>query len=165
LLGSTGHRTGRGSGARIAASVLLSGRGDDLRKPWSLQAAARHAYEIAGLGPDDLDVLEVHDTTATSELHAYGNLGLCQPEDAGRLILEGATCLGGRRPVNPSGGLLARGHALGATGLAQVVELAWQLEGRCGARQVESARVALAENAGGWVGWDVGARVVHLLVR
>jgi len=67
--------------------------------------------------------------------------------------------------VNPSGGLLARGHALGATGLAQVVELAWQLEGRCGARQVESARVALAENAGGWVGWDVGARVVHLLVR
>jgi acetyl-CoA acetyltransferase len=165
VLCSADCRSARSGGARIAASVLMSGRGDDLRMPWSLQAAARQAYEFAGLGPDDLDVLEVHDTTATAELISYGHLGLCSHEDTARLIVERATCLGGRLPVNPSGGLMARGHALGATGLAQVVELAWQLEGRCGDRQVESARVALAENAGGWVGWDVGARVVHLLVR
>jgi acetyl-CoA acetyltransferase len=155
----------RSGGARIAASVLVPGRGDDLRMPWSFQAAARQAYELAGVGPDDLDVLEVHDNTATAELYTYGHLGLCAPEDAARLILERTTCLGGRWPVNPSGGLIARGHALGATGLAQVVELTWQLEGRCGPRQVESARAALAENGGGWLGWDVGVCVAHLLVR
>jgi acetyl-CoA acetyltransferase len=165
VLCSADCKGARSGGARVAASVLVSGRGDDLRMPWSLQAAARQAYELAGVGPDDLDVLELHDNTATAELYSYGHLGLCPPEDATRLILERTTCLGGRLPVNTSGGLMARGHALGATGIAQVVELAWQLEGRCGLRQVESARVALADNAGGWVGWDVGARAIHVLVR
>jgi acetyl-CoA acetyltransferase len=158
-------RSARPGGARVAASVLLSGRGDDLRKPWSLREAARQAYEQAGVGPEDLHLVELHDSTATSELHQYGQLGLCAQEDTVRMVRERTTCLGGRLPVNPSGGLLGRGHAFGASGLAQVVELAWQLEGRCGRRQVESARVGLANNAGGWLGWDVGAQTVHILTR
>ena len=81
-----------------------------------------------------------------------------------RLVLDRETWLGGRLPVNPSGGLLARGHPIGATGAAQVVELAWQLEGRCGRRQVPDAGVALAQNGGGWIGTDAAACAVHVLV-
>ncbi|HKF74535.1 MAG TPA: thiolase family protein, partial [Candidatus Dormibacteraeota bacterium] len=92
-------------------------------------------------------------------------LGLCPDGEAERLVRERSTWLGGRLPVNPSGGLLARGHPLGATGAAQVVELVWQLEGRCGERQVASPMVALAHCAGGWVGTDVGASTVHVLTR
>ena len=155
----------RRGGVRIAASVLRSGRGDDLRMPWSLRPAARHAYETAGLGPEDLDVAEVHDMTAIAELFVCGQLGFYRPGEVDRVMAERETWLGGRLPVNPSGGLLARGHPLGATGVAQVVELTWQLEGRCGPRQVESARTALADNIGGWIGSDVGAGVIHILVR
>lgn len=156
---------GRRGGARIAASVLRSGRGDDLAAPFSLRPAAARAYESAGLGPGDLDVAEVHDMSSIAELFACGQLGFYRPGDAGRVMADRTTWLGGRLPVNPSGGLLARGHPLGATGVAQVVELTWQLEGRCGARQVESARTALADNAGGWIGGDIGAGVIHVLVR
>jgi acetyl-CoA acyltransferase len=156
---------GRRGGARIAASVLRSGRGDDLRAPFSLRPAAARAYESAGLGPGDVDVAEVHDMTSIAELFVCGQLGFYRPGDAGRVMADHTTWLGGRLPVNPSGGLLARGHPLGATGVAQVVELTWQLEGRCGARQVESARTALADNAGGWIGGDIGAGVIHILVR
>jgi acetyl-CoA acetyltransferase len=155
----------RRGGARIAASVLRSGRGDDLRMPWSLRPAAERAYEAAGLGPEDLDVAEVHDMTAIGELFVCGELGFFPRGDASRVMAERETWLGGRLPVNPSGGLLARGHPLGATGIAQVVELTWQLEGRCGPRQVESARAAFADNIGGWIGTDVGAGVMHVLVR
>lgn len=160
-----GYPGARRGGARIAASVLRSGRGDDLRAKWSLRPAARRAYEAAGLGPEDLDVAEVHDMTAIAELFVCGQLRFYRPGDAERVMAERTTWLGGRLPVNPSGGLLARGHPLGATGVAQVVELTWQLEGRCGRRQVESARTALADNAGGWIGSDIGAGVIHILVR
>jgi len=156
---------GRRGGARIAASVLRSGRGDDLRAAWSLRPAAMRAYEAAGLGPEDLDVAEVHDVTSITELVACGMLGLFRLGEADRVMAERTTWLGGRLPVNPSGGLLARGHPLGATGVAQVVELTWQLEGRCGGRQVESARAALSDNFGGWIGSDVGAGAIHILVR
>jgi acetyl-CoA acetyltransferase len=158
-------RRARRGGARIAASVLRSGRGDDLRRPMTLRAAARRAYETAGLGPEDLDIAEVHDVTAIAELFVCGELGFCPGGDVERLVVDRTTWLGGALPVNTSGGMLARGHPLGATGIAQVVELTWQLEGRCGRRQVPLARAGLADNVGGWIGADVGAGVIHILVR
>jgi acetyl-CoA acyltransferase len=149
---------------RIAASVLASGRGDDRSKPPATSRAVAAAYERAGVGPEDLDVVELHDATSIAELQLYEELGLCGKGEAARLVLDRVTWLGGRLPVNPSGGLLARGHPIGATGAAQVVELAWQLQGRCGRRQVPGAKVALAQNGGGWVGTDAAACAVHVLV-
>lgn len=108
---------------------------------------------------------EVHDVTAIAELFVCGRLGFYRPGEEEHMMAERETWLGGRLPVNPSGGLLARGHPLGATGVAQVVELTRQLEGRCGLWQVESARTALAHNFGGWIGTDVAAGVIHILVR
>jgi acetyl-CoA acetyltransferase len=110
--------------------------------------AAQDAYAAAGLGPGDLDLVECQDTDAARELLAYEELGLCPPGDCGKLIDEGTTALGGRLPVNPSGGLLSKGEPLGASGLGQVVELVHQLEGRCGPRQVEGARAGLAHTIG-----------------
>jgi acetyl-CoA acetyltransferase len=110
--------------------------------------AARAAYEQAALGPDDLDVLECQDTDAARELLAYEELLLCQPGDCVKLLETGETGLGGNLPVNPSGGLLSKGEPLGASALGQAVELVRQLRGKCGARQVEGARVALAHTIG-----------------
>ena len=110
--------------------------------------AAKAAYEQAGIGPDDLDVVECQDTDAARELLAYEELLLCGPGDCGRLLSDGATALGGRLPVNPSGGLLSKGEPLGASALGQVVELVRQLRGQAGTRQVEGARVALAHTVG-----------------
>jgi acetyl-CoA acetyltransferase len=153
----------RAGGARMTASVLSSGRGDDMRRRFSVGLAVRQAYEMAGVSPGELDVVELYDATAVSELYLYSELGLCQEGEVDRFVREGMTSLGGRLPVNPSGGLLGRGHAIGATGVAQVVELTRQLEGRCGPRQVPAARLALAENTGGWLGSDVAACCVHVL--
>jgi acetyl-CoA acetyltransferase len=123
------------------------------------------AYEEAGLGPDDLDVIELHDASASSEILHTEYLHLCAPGEGGQLVQSGATAIGGRIPVNPSGGLLRKGHPIGATGIAQVVELTEQLQGRSGPRQVEAARVALAENGGGYINGDVAALVVTILSR
>jgi acetyl-CoA acetyltransferase len=109
----------------------------------------RAAFNQAGLEPDDIDVAEVHDACAGAELWLYEEIGLAKPGGAPELIRSGATGLGGRIPVNVSGGLLSRGHPLGATGCAQLVELANQLRGRCEQRQVPDARIALAQNSGG----------------
>jgi acetyl-CoA acetyltransferase len=156
-------RRGRTGGAKILASVLLSGRGDDLRQPRVTGRTVAEAFETAGVGPEDLDVAELYDPTAILELYQYEEAGLCPEGDAGRLIKDRVTWLGGRLPVNTSGGAIARGHAVGATGAAQVVELAWQLQGRCGARQVPHPRLALAQNQGGWVGSDFAACAVVIL--
>jgi acetyl-CoA acetyltransferase len=121
--------------------------------------AAREAYEMAGLGPEDLDVVELHDCFSIAEICHYENLGLCPKGEGGRLIDEGATELGGRIPVNTSGGLLSRGDPTGATGVAQVVELVWQLRGEAGKRQVPDAKVGLAQNLTGMV------CSVHILKR
>jgi len=161
VLASRPQRQGQ---PRIAASVLTSGRGDDLSKANAAERAVGQAYQRAGLGAEDLDVVELHDATCVAELQLYEELGLCGTGEAARLVLDRVTWLGGMLPVNPSGGLLARGHPIGATGAAQVVELAWQLQGRCGQRQVPEARVALAQNGGGWVGTDAAACAVHVLV-
>ena len=129
------------------------------------RSASELAYAEAELGPDALEVVELHDASAVSEILHTEYLGLCPPGEGGRLVESGQTALGGRVPVNPSGGLLRKGHPIGATGIAQIVELAEQLQGRSGARQVPGARVALAENGGGYLNGDVAALVVTILSR
>ena len=149
---------------RVAASALVSGW--DTSPGESVGAlAARQAYEAAGIGPGELSCVELHDASAPSELVAYEYLGLCPPGGSIELIETGVTRLGGRVPVNTSGGLLRKGHPVGATGCAQIVELTEQLQGRSGPRQVTGARVALAHNGGGAIGSDAAATVVTLLVK
>jgi len=140
----------------IRAQVTVSDVESDLDPPNVLDAlgqdairrAARRAYELAGVGPEDVDVAEVHDSAVSNELIACASLGFCREEDLSGFVQGGANTYGGKVVVGPSGGLLSRGHPMGATGLAQVVELVWQLRGQGGARQVERARTALAHNGG-----------------
>lgn len=163
----TARRLGR-TGVRLAASVLTTGTYDNLRdlSGWEAEErAARLAYEAAGLGPEDVDVVEVHDAFTICEIVHCEGLDLCPPGMGGALIQEGATALGGRIPVNPSGGLLSKGHPVGASGVAQVVELTWQLQDRADKRQVPGARVALAQIMGGGKEGDVKACTVTILVR
>jgi len=110
--------------------------------------AAEKVYEQSGLGPKDVQVIELHDCFSTNELVTYESLGLCKEGEGGRLIDENAVTYGGKWVVNPSGGLLSKGHPLGATGLAQCAELVWQLTGKAEKRQVENARVGLQHNVG-----------------
>ena len=123
------------------------------------------SYEEAGLGPTDLSVCEVHDATAFGELKQIENLGLCPAGEGGRFAAEGHTRLGGRIPVNTSGGLLSKGHPIGATGAIQLHELVMQLRGEAGARQVEGARVAAAENGGGFYDGEEAIAAVTILGR
>jgi acetyl-CoA acyltransferase len=148
---------------RVRACTLLSGTDRTADQPGAVERASQRAYEQAGLGPEDLDVVEVHDAAAPAELMTYEELSLCGVGEGPRLLASGDTALGGRLPVNPSGGLLSKGHPIGATGCAQLVELVDQLRGRCGARQVPGAKVALAENGGGFLGTDGAAMVVTIL--
>jgi acetyl-CoA acetyltransferase len=130
-------------------------------------SAIRTTYEQAAIGPEDIDVVELHDASASSEILHTEYLGLCPVGEAGRVVGAGLTALGGggRTVVNPSGGLLRKGHPIGATGIAQVVELYEQLLGRSGARQVENARIGVAENGGGYVRGDVGALCITVVKR
>ncbi|MGW1376371.1 lipid-transfer protein [Streptomyces sp. NPDC002446] len=132
---------------------------DVVGKPMS-RAAARQVYAASGLGIEDVDVIELHDCFSVNELLTYEALGMCADGESGKLVADGATTYGGRWVVNPSGGLISKGHPLGATGLAQTAELVWQLRGTAGERQVPGARVGLAHNIG--LG---GAAVVTLLRR
>ncbi len=146
---------------RVRASVLASGRlvatGGRLAPP------AQRAYEAAGLGPDDVDVAEVHDATAFGELAQSERLGFCAEGQGGPYAESGATSLGGARPVNPSGGLECRGHPIAATGLAQITEIVTQLRGEAGERQVPGARLGLIENGGGFIGTGEAAVSIHVL--
>jgi acetyl-CoA acetyltransferase len=150
---------------RVRSTTLVSGRDRGPGDAGAVERAVAKAYDASGVGPEDLDVVEVHDAAAPAELMVYEELGLCGPGEGPKLLASGETALGGRVPVNPSGGLLAKGHPIGATGCAQLVELADQLRGRCGARQVEGASVALAENGGGFLGSDPAAIVITVLSR
>ncbi len=120
------------------------------------------AYEKAGLGPEDINCAEVHDATAYGELHQAEALGFCPEGEGGTLAMSGATTMGGRIPINPSGGLESRGHPIGASGLAQIHELVTQLRGAAGTRQVKGARIALAENGGGALGQEEAAMCIHI---
>lgn len=147
----------------VRACVLRSGRGSEEVDAPAVTVAARAAYEAAGIGPEDIDVAEIHDAAAPAELDLTEQLMFCGRGEAVSLLRSGRTRLGGAMPINPSGGLLSRGHPIGATGAAQLVELADQLRGRAGKRQRDGARIALAENGGGWVGHDTAAAVVTIL--
>jgi len=154
---------------RVAACELRSGvyfLPNDKRED-SITVTARQAYEKAGVGPEDIDLAEVHDAMAPAELTICEHLGFCRPGEAPRLIRDEITTINGSKPVNPSGGLIARGHPVGATGLLQIFELVTQLRGNAGARQVRGEpKVALAENQGGLlIGGDSAAYVVTILVR
>jgi acetyl-CoA acetyltransferase len=148
---------------RVVSSVLRSGWDHGADDPGTVELTSRDAYEESGIGPAEISVIECHDASAPAEILAYESLGLCAKGDGGKLIDEGATRLGGRIPVNTSGGLLRKGHPVGATGLAQIVELTEQLQGRSGSRQVAGARVGLAHNGGGNVGTDAAAMCVTVL--
>lgn len=148
---------------RIRASVLQSGSrkgADDIGKRTSCKA-----YAMAGVGPADIHVAEVHDATAFGELMQCEQLGFCPPGQGGPFAESGATALGGKIPINPSGGLMSRGHPIGASGLAQVYELVTQLRGEAGPRQVATARLALAENGGGTLGLGEAAMAIHILEK
>ncbi|GAA4409120.1 thiolase family protein [Quisquiliibacterium transsilvanicum] len=152
---------------RVLASVLQTGSDRD---PSDVEnhctaLAARRAYEKAGLGPSDVSVAEVHDATAMGEIIQVENLGFCAFGDGGPLAERGDTSIGGRIPVNPSGGLESKGHPVGATGLGQVHELVTQLRGEAGSRQVDGARIALAENGGGLQGVEEAVACVTILSR
>jgi acetyl-CoA acetyltransferase len=152
----------------IAACELVSGTftfQDEAHEPITTRAAKR-AYDKAGIGPGDINVAEVHDGMAPAELLLYEELGFCKPGGAGRMIDEGETALTGRIPVNPSGGLAAKGHPVAATGLAQIAEIVWQLREEAGQRQVSNKpRIGLTENAGGWTANDNAACAVTILKR
>jgi acetyl-CoA acetyltransferase len=122
--------------------------------------AAKSAYEMAGVGPDEVDLIELHDCFATAEIVHYENLGLCGAGEAGRMIDDGETNLGGRIPVNVSGGLLSKGHPLGATGIANIYEITTHLRGEAGKRQVEGARIGLTHVVGAG-----SACAVHILEK
>ncbi|MCP1198348.1 thiolase family protein [Notoacmeibacter sp. MSK16QG-6] len=148
---------------KIRASAVVSAKAHGEREPVAV-TASRKAYEIAGIGPEDLHVVELHDASAPAELIHYENLGLCDPDGGAiELIRSGETGIGGRIPVNPSGGLLSRGHPLGATGAAQIIELTQQLRGTTGKRQRNGAKVALAENNGGQLDGDSAIAAVTIL--
>lgn len=150
---------------RLLATVLASGSD----REWSefdrhlCRVAALKAYEEAGVGPEDVSVAEVHDASAFAEIVQIENLGLCEMGQGGWVSERGETSLGGRVPVNTSGGLESKGHPIGATGLGQIYELVMQLRGRAGPRQVEGARIAVAENGGGFHGVEEAAAVVTIL--
>ncbi len=138
---------------KISASILTSDRYTlrDLTMPdvnTCTREAAKKAYEMAGVGPSDVNLIELHDCFATAEILHYENLGICKDGEAGRLIDEKQTYLGGRIPVNVSGGLLSKGHPLGATGIANVYEVATHLRGEAGKRQVQGAKVGLTHVIG-----------------
>jgi acetyl-CoA acetyltransferase len=164
VVGTGAVRSGH-SLAKIVGSVARSGWGN-LDYHERLAETSRAAYDVFGFGPEDLDMVELHDATSAEELFALESLGIFAPGEAGPATLAGHTAIGGSATtVNPSGGLVARGHPLGATGIAQVVELTTHLSGRAGARQVAGARLGLAVNTGGVVNGDAGYVGMTALAR
>jgi acetyl-CoA acyltransferase len=147
----------------IRASVLEGGKrtgaGDISER------ASKKAFEFAGVGPEDINVMEVHDATAFGEIAVVEALGFCPRGEGGVMAERGDTALDGRIPINPSGGLISRGHPIGASGLAQIYELVTQLRGEAGQRQVKNARIAMTENGGGTVGAGEAAMTIHILEK
>ena len=154
---------GRHRAVRIRASVMKSGARSG--PPDVTQRASKAAYEMAGMGPQDIGVAEVHDATAFGELYQYEKLGFCPAGEGGPFAESGATSIGGKIPVNTSGGLISRGHPIGASGLAMTHELTTQLRGEAGERQVQNARIAMAENGGGTLGVGEASVAIHIFEK
>lgn len=150
---------------KVRASNLRSGWDIGKSDPGVAEVVANETYETSSISPSELDVIELHDASSPAELMYYEHLGLCGKGEGAKLVNDGETKLGGSIPVNPSGGLLRKGHPVGATGLAQVHELVSQLRGEAGPRQVENARIGLAENGGGYLGSDAAAMVISILEK
>lgn len=152
---------------KVYSCVLRSGRNDayDTTETSVMALTAQKAYDIAGVGPEDISVAEVHDATAIGEITTTEAMGFCRIGEGGVCAEKGETTIGGRIPINPSGGLESKGHPIGATGLGQLFELVSQLRGECGPRQVESVRFALQENGGGLIGTEAGMVIVSILGR
>lgn len=150
---------------RIRASVLGQGSDRELDGEDIGERLSKQAYNIAGLGPEDIDLAELHDATAWGELHQAEVMGFCLMGEGGLFAESGATEIGGKKPINTSGGLECRGHPIGASGLAQIYELVTQLRGAAGQRQVKKARIGLAENGGGNIGVEEAAMCIHILER
>ena len=149
----------------VRASTLSGGKYRGCDEAGLSKIAAKKAYSAAGLAPSDIDVAEVHDATAFCELYQCEMLGFCEPGEGGSFVERGATSLGGELPVNLSGGLVSKGHPVGATGLSMVYELVTQLRSEAGARQCKDADIALAENGGGVIGFDEAACSIIILQR
>lgn len=167
LMSEAAWRKAQTPAMKVAASVLHSGSVAsgfrNMLRPEITYDSAHDAYEAAGIGASELDMVELHDAFTIAELVYYEALGLCPEGDAVSFLHSGATTFGGRVVVNPSGGLLAKGHPVGASGVAQVVETFWQLTGQAGNRQVEGARNALTHVTGGGIaGLDHGACAIHI---
>ena len=168
LILSSRIRRGRGRRVKIVASALRAGSYQPLDtvspEDWITKETAKEAFREASCSPNDIDVAEVHDAFTIGEILAYEDLGFCDAGAGGRLVTEGYTARDGPLPVNPGGGLLARGHPLGATGVAQVAELTLQLKGEAGPVQVAKAELALAHVVGGSIPRiGMGACGVHIL--
>jgi acetyl-CoA acetyltransferase len=136
-----------------------------LAEPGLSHVAAKKAYAKAGLRPSDIDIAEVHDATSFCEIYQAEMLGFCEVGQGGAYVASGATSLGGDLPINLSGGLVSKGHPVGATGLSMIYELVTQLRGEAGSRQSEGANIALAENGGGVIGFDEAACSITILQR
>ena len=149
----------------------LSANGSGLHEIWLTEsipadnATLVDKMKEAGVGPKDVSVAEVHDATSFGELFMAELLGFCEFGEGGDFAVSGATALAGSLPINPSGGLLSKGHPIGATGIGQVFELVTQLRGEAGKRQVEGAKVAIQENGGGLLGVEEGAAVINIFHR
>jgi len=150
---------------KIRASVLGSGTDRPIDGEDIGERLAKQAYEASGVGPNDISFAELHDATSYGELHQTEAMGFCPLGEGGPYAETGATKLGGKQPVNTSGGLECRGHPIGASGLAQIYELGLQLRGEAGNRQVEGARLGLAENGGGNIGVEEAAMCIHILEK
>lgn len=150
---------------RVRGMGAASGRYRDPDEPSMTSMAAKRAYDDSGLQPGDIDLAEVHDATSFSEILQAETMGFCEPGTGGRFHESGATALGGSLPMNTSGGLVSKGHPIGATGISQIVELVDQLRGEAGERQVHGAEIGLAENGGGVMGFDEAACVLTILER
>ena len=148
---------------KILATVVGSGMDRGFDDPDIGERLSRIAYERAGVGPEDIDVAEFHDASAFGEVLNTESLGFCPRGEGGIFAEEGHSALGGKLPINPSGGLESKGHPVGATGAGQIAELVWQLRGEADGRQVENARIALAENGGGNIGIEEAAMVLTIL--
>jgi len=153
------------SAVRVAGVGFSGGKYRKLDEPGLSRAAADKAYKMAGLGPQDIDVAEVHDATSFCEIYQCEMLRFCPEGEGGKFIESGATGPGGKLPVNTSGGLVSKGHPVGATGLSMLAELAIQLRGEAGPRQVKGAEIALAENGGGVIGMEEAVTAVVILQR
>ena len=152
---------------RVAATELLSATSRDVSDAENhiVRKLADKVYQASGFSPEDIDVAELHDATAMGELLQSENLGFCEPGEGGPLVESGATSLGGKIPINLSGGLQSKGHPIGATGLGQIYSLVQQLRGESGAVQVEDARVGLQQNAGGAWGPEEASAHIAILVK